>query len=280
MIKAIVTDVDGVIIGTKKSKYFPYPDPLIKSRFKKIREQIPIILCSGKPSFGLVHVIKSLSLNNLHIATNGAVILNPYTAEFIVEKIPTDLSKTILEKLFKNNINADFVGKINFFHLKDKVTPFIKYLGEIRFSEPILVDDLIKTMDNNEVVRIDTFVDKENRSKVEEIIKPYLQYVELNWTTAPFDQIHIGLITIKGISKASAVKKVAKKLNIPLNDFLGIGDTMNDWSFMQMCGQVGVMGNADKNLLHVTESFDKDKIIAKHVDENGLIDILNYYQLV
>lgn len=280
MIKAVVTDVDGVIVGTQKAGYFPNPSPEVIKTIKEVKKQIPIILCSGKPSFGLLPIIKLLSLNNLHIATNGGVIFNPFKSEFIVEKIKTDLSKIILQKLLHYGINTDFVGKISFFHLRDKVTPFIKKLSEARFSNPILVNDIIKTVNNNEVVRIDVFVNKKDRGIVEEIIAPYLQDVELNWTTVQFDTTNIGLITPKGVSKSDAFKKVVQKMNIQPKEILGIGDGMNDWSFMKLCGQIGIMGNAQKELFEISKSFGLKRAIGGHVDKNGVVDIFNYFQLI
>lgn len=124
-----------------------------------------------------------------------------------------------------------FFGEKEYYILRDKITPFVDKLAQSRFTDPVLVDDLIKTADIHNVVRIDVFVPNERKSLVEKIIKPYSQFIELHWTTVQFDSTHVGLITLTRISKSTALRRVIQKLDLALSDVLGIGDDMNDWGF-------------------------------------------------
>ena len=279
MIKAIVTDVDGVLVGRKENGFFPYPSPTIIQAISQIGKTLPVILCSGKPSFGLMPLIKSMELHNIHIAANGAVIFNPDTSEYIVEPIEKTIAKTVIQTLEKNYINADFVSDRSFVHPKNNVTPFMQTLAKARFIQPILVENLINAIDDYPVVRIDVFVKSEEKQIIETLLQSYQSLIELHWTSVPFDHTSLGMITKKGMSKNAALQIVAQKLQIDTLDILGIGDGLNDWDFMQHCGQIGVMGNAEKELVTASKAC-KNTIIGGDVDTDGVLDIFRAYKLI
>ncbi|MFH0750040.1 MAG: HAD family hydrolase [Candidatus Gottesmanbacteria bacterium] len=279
MIKAIVTDVDGVLIGRKENGFFPNPSPAIIQAVSEISKNIPVILCSGKPSFGLMPLIKLMDLHNIHIAANGAVIFNPDTAEYIVEPIDSTAAKTVIQTLEDNNINTDFVSDKTFIHPQNNVTSFMQKLAEARFIQPILVQNLINAMDIYPVIRIDVFIKPEEKQKVEALLQSYQSLIELHWTTVPFDSMSLGLITKKGLSKSTAFQKVVQKLQMDTSDILGIGDGFNDWDFMQHCGHIGIMGNAEIELITVSKTFE-NRIIGGDVDKDGILNIFRSYKLI
>src|SRR5947209_1656529 len=78
MIKAIITDIDGIIIGEKIGFNSPHPHSKVLRALKIIREKgIPICLCSGKPHYAIGEVIKRAELHNPHITDGGAVTIDP-----------------------------------------------------------------------------------------------------------------------------------------------------------------------------------------------------------
>ncbi len=68
----------------------------------------------------------------------------------------------------------------------------------------------------------------------------------------------------KGYSKASAISELAKKLHIPMEDTVAIGDSNNDIPMLQCAGISIGMGNSTQNVLnmvdYVTTDVDKDGI--------------------
>ena len=69
MKKAIILDVDGVIIGEKKGVNTPHPHPDVMEKMQTIRSNgIPVVLCTAKPAFAIEYEIKEACLNNPHIA--------------------------------------------------------------------------------------------------------------------------------------------------------------------------------------------------------------------
>ena len=89
-----------------------------------------------------------------------------------------------------------------------------------------------------------------------------------------------GIITAKHISKNQATLEIGKSINIKPEETLGIGDSMSDWQFIETCGYAGAMGNASEELKKlVLSKGDKHSFIGKSVDQNGILDIFNYFNL-
>src|SRR3989344_4285564 len=110
MIKAIILDVDGVIVGEKIGFNSPFPHPEVIKRLKSIRQKgIPISLCTAKPHYAIHKIIENAELNNLHITNGGGVIIDPID-NFIFKKHtinPLDAVK-VIEKYLSNEIYTEF----------------------------------------------------------------------------------------------------------------------------------------------------------------------------
>jgi len=67
-------------------------------------------------------------------------------------------------------------------------------------------------------------------------------------------------------------------MNVPLENILAVGDSTSDWQFIELCGYAGAMGNASNELKRLVSTKDEGHYyIGNSVDENGIIDILNYF---
>src|SRR6185437_2827014 len=106
MIKAIITDVDGVLSGSIKGYNFPLPHQDVIDALSKIHQKgIPIILCSAKFSFTILGAIKAAKLNNPHITDAGALVIDPLDNKIIKQHNLSDLvvnkiiSEFLLNKL-------------------------------------------------------------------------------------------------------------------------------------------------------------------------------------
>lgn len=73
-----------------------------------------------------------------------------------------------------------------------------------------------------------------------------------------------GEIIIKGTNKGNAVQKVIEELNIPIEDTICFGDSMNDYEMVQVCHYSVVMGNGDNELKKYATT------ICESVEEDGV----------
>ncbi len=73
-----------------------------------------------------------------------------------------------------------------------------------------------------------------------------------------------GEILQKACGKGQALLKTIKKLGIPIENSIAIGDSMNDYDMLERAGFGVAMGNADERLKKIADMVTKD------VDESGV----------
>lgn len=88
------------------------------------------------------------------------------------------------------------------------------------------------------------------------------------------DNAYAGEISLKGITKATAIQSLLKHLNIESITTYGFGDSMNDIEMLQVVDVAVAMGNAIHGLSQYADFITKD------VDDDGLAYAFKYYQLI
>ena len=81
-------------------------------------------------------------------------------------------------------------------------------------------------------------------------------------------------IVPKGYSKASGIKYLCEYFDIPLDNCIAIGDSMNDLSMLEYTVHSVAMGNSDKQL------FDKVEYITTDIEDDGIMNALKHYKVI
>ncbi|MBI2337766.1 HAD-IIB family hydrolase [Candidatus Daviesbacteria bacterium] len=282
MVKLIVLDVDGVIVGHKIGVNFPYPPKKVIDALKQVRQKgIPVVLCSGKFHHAIEPLIKKAGLNNPHITNSGSLIINPLE-EGIVETFYLDnnLVSNIIDTCIKNNIHIEAFSEKGIIIQKGSSNEYILKRSRINQSEPIIVDSLVDEAKKHKIFRLTAIAfNKADRQKIEKGLKNYNGLIKSVWTLHPYtNPWEYFLMTALNASKATSLIKTAKNLGISLDDALGVGDTLGDWEFMNLCGYVATMEDASEDLKSLVKTKGEGKyLIAPSVDQNGIINIFNYF---
>lgn len=281
-VKGIILDVDGVIIGEKIG--FNSPDPHIEviNKLKEIKDKgINISLCTAKPYFAIQKVIEDAGLNNLHITDGGSVIINPI--DNIVENkhiLDREQAKAVIEMCIKNNIYVEFYTVDDYFIQKSQECEITKQHIHILQKKPIVVEDLAKTSMNEEITKIMPIaLDETDKERVNNLYKQLNVNLAFNWSVHPVAlPLQFGIVTATGISKKQGLIAISESSNVPLENILGVGDSTSDWNFIELCGYGSAMGNASKELKELVKTKGEgNHYIGGHVDNNGIIDILDYF---
>lgn len=284
MIKGLILDVDGVLVGGKKGYNWPDPNPEVISTLKSLREKgIVVSLCTGKGTFAIKNIIDKAHLDNVHIGDGGAIVID-YIHNTVIDQhvIPKEKEKEIIKLLLSQNVYIELYTRDGYYVQKDSVCDKTAKHTPILNKEPFLVESLIDIADAIEVVKIMPVAsNEEDKNRITDLLKPFINDLTLQWGIHPTALPNLyGIITVNGISKAQAAHVIAKHTNVSLNEMLGVGDGMTDWQFMEICGYAGAMGNASKELKEKVKTKGKNGYVGKGVDENGLLDILKYFKLI
>jgi len=285
MIKAILLDIDGILIGDKEDYNFPSAHPIVLKTLQTIRESgIPIILCTAKPNFSIADIIQDAHLNNFHITDGGAVIIDPIDDHVLEElTLDTNLIGKIVQMLLDKNIYTELYTHNHYYIQNDQIAPETYIHQAILQKEAVIVNSLIEAAQSLSVTKI-MFIAKDNddKEKISQLIAPFTSFASINWGLHPTAlPRQFEFIVNKETSKKDAVLRVLEALTIPIENALGIGDSTSDWKFIQPLGYGATLQNGTEEIKNLIQSKQNGHFfIGKSVDENGVIDIFKYFNLL
>jgi len=275
-------DIDGVIVGEKAGYNLPDPHEDVINKLKAIHGGgIPIVLCTAKPHFAITSIIEKAGLNNFHITDGGGVIIDPIDHLIVEEHI---IDRNEAERLIKicvdNDVYTEMYTVDNYTIQESQDCYITDQHARILQSKPRMVKSLASESLNSEITKLFLMASNEaDKPRVERLFKEAGTELTLSWTLHPAAlPSQIGVVTAKDISKKQAAISVAKALNIPFENMLGVGDNTSDWQFIELCKYAGVMENGSNELKELAKQKGQGNfIIGGHVDENGIIEILDYF---
>jgi HAD superfamily hydrolase (TIGR01484 family) len=242
--KAIILDVDGTTIPNSRDGM---PSPRVENAINKASEIVHVGIATGRPYFGVKHILKHLKLSGPSILSGGSQIIDAPTGKILWEQ---PLNKDDVEKV--GTILLPFKpfftdGKKDFTFGKENVPSKVLEMA-IQSVSPKDAEKVVK-----EVSQIPTVVIHTVKS----------------WDKGKIDV----LITHALATKQHGIFEVAKILGIDTYDIIGVGDGGNDLPLLMACGLKVAMGNARDELKEIAD------YIAPSVDKDGVADVIEKFIL-
>lgn len=276
MIKLIVLDVDGVVKGFKEGVNSPYPSQKVTDYVRTTQDKgIPICLCTGKASFAVRKIVEKMGLNNQHITDGGAVVFDPLDDTVLKSiTLPQEVAKTLLHQGQGKKILWELYTLKNKFIEDDFPLHIIENPHIMPYQK---VTDLRPLAETEKMTKIEIKYLPNTEKYLKQIFEPHKEKIDIQWTHIPsLLPMKIVILTAKGVSKHVAVVDLVKFYGVDFSEVLAVGDTMMDWGFMDGCGYVATMGNANGEMKELI--LDHGGFVGGHVDDDGLIDILEHYR--
>lgn len=278
MIKGILWDIDGVLIGEKQGLNCPNPTPDVVAKLLANQANgIPNIICTARLGSTIPAIFPGFS--GPFITDNGSLIIDSAGKILQQHTLDKENAKEIVKLMLENNIytevytpNAHYVQKEQANEMTDKITG-------LQHKAPTVANSLLDICDNESIIKIMPIVPKmSEKATLADLLKPLGQHNDIAWTHTPSLPYQFAIVTAKGVTKKRGAIDVSEILGIPLENMLGVGDTMGDWQFIEMCGYGAAMGNAIEELKEKVRSKGENGYVGKSVDENGAIDIVNHFE--
>ena len=268
MIKLLAIDMDGTLLNEEKHIDTPQKEAVQKA----IEAGIKVVLCTGRPLFGVLPVYGELELEKYNldeyvILNNGCSIRKTTNWELLDNKEITKEDVIYLDKLRKGyNLDLTVSNDNDYFVVGDKANKYTIEDGKLVYVDikPISLEEatsgkhtFFKSMYLGEEEEIQRF-----KNDNENLLKDKYDAV--------LSQIHIFEMLPFGTNKAAALKELAEKLGIEREEIMTIGDGNNDVEMLEFAGTGIAMGNgtesAKKAANYVTDT-NENHGVAKAIEK-------------
>ena len=266
--KAIIMDIDGTLV-TKDQKI---PPETLKTLKYVQSKGIRLVLASGRPINGMIHLSKELEMDKNHglcVCFNGGKVVDVQTNEILFNQtMSLDTCKSILHHM-KNFDVRPLIVKGEYSLVKDVYDSDVHVGGEainiVRHESHdnnyklMEVDDLEEAADC-ELNKILVIGEPEYlKEHYKEMYAPFVDICNAMFT-APFYYAY----TDKGIDKVHALEESLVKLGITADECISFGDAQNDNTMIKWAKLGIAMGNA------VQETKDVADEVTEAVWDEGI----------
>ena len=238
--KYLVCDYDGTLINDDKV--------ITPKTLKAINDFVGrggvFVVCTGRMTSGIDHLLQGAGLNCLLASYNGAELIEIQSKKVLYRE-PID-TKTCIEcyKIIEEyGVNGQCYP--NNKYVVAKQTPrtdfYAKTMGvEAEYHSPIS-EYLAQTQSDSSKILIND--DSEKLDKIYPVLKSKITSCEVIRSNPE----HID-INKKGITKGNACKLIANYYGVTTDDLIGVGDASNDIAMLKAVGFPIAMGNAFENV--------------------------------
>ncbi|WML33277.1 Cof-type HAD-IIB family hydrolase [Clostridium sp. OS1-26] len=268
--KWCVCDMDGTLLNSQSAI-----SEENEAALKRLQEKgIEVIIASGRTDLMVKSYIKQLGLTGPVISSNGGLIRNIKTGEILYLKlIEKSVVKEVLDFCSENNI--DFLIYTIDRVYGNKGNPLMLKYGKLNKNLPESINvpleylhNVNETIDNIDVLKILLVCgDHERIIELEEYFSKNEKITAVSSAKGLLD------IMAPNISKGNALKILAEKMDVDLNDVIAFGDNYNDAEMLKSVGMPIAVENA------VEDIKLQAKYITKSNNESGIAHAINNFIL-
>jgi len=258
MIKLVVTDVDGTIVGNSKMNLNPEYYDVIRALTAK---GIQVVIASGRQYESIRKIMEPVQDLVWYIADSGATIKTDKGFENTGE-IPHDILRRCIIDVrnipnmtyFLSTSNKAYVPEINT-PMYDSLTYELCYLTEYVENLDSVPEYPISKLTLFREVDVEYYAYK---------------YLSPRWE----DKLHMAKsgemwidCLLPGINKATALKVIMEHLGVTRYEVLATGDNQNDIEMVKMVGKGLAVANAHPDLIAVADaiipSYEEDGVLLE-----------------
>jgi Cof subfamily protein (haloacid dehalogenase superfamily) len=257
-VKGVFLDVDGTTLGAEHE-----PSAAVAGACRALRDAgLQLGFATGRPPAGLASLIRAADPDGPHVVYNGAQVLLPGT-DRQEWTLPVDAADTLRHWCAHHGVYAEFAVGADYLvtDFREEMRPTWREInGEPRGS----VDDVDFEIVRPCKVTVNSF-DPALLVGLLAVCRTLDVHVDLS--SAPIlPGATVVNVTAAGVTKGAGVRWAARRLGLPTENLLVVGDGENDVSMFHVAGTAIAMGQAPdyvKEFAHfVTDDFDDDGCVT------------------
>ncbi|MGT2771566.1 Cof-type HAD-IIB family hydrolase [Streptococcus marimammalium] len=250
MIKLIAIDLDGTLL-TDDHKI---PKENIEAIQNAVQRGIKIVISTGRPLSGVKPIFEQLGLSEKEfvIINNGSSTYETSQWDLIDYFNLSDEEIRFLYHLVENEKDIQltvFDEDAHYFVLAEKALPVVMFDANIVFVKPTSIT--LEQLLNRQKINFQGMYLAEP-TILDDFQKEHQAILSSRFSTVR-SQSYIFETLPQGATKASALTKLIKVLNISKEEVMAIGDGNNDIEMLEMAGISVAMGNAQETVKKVAK---------------------------
>lgn len=239
MIKLFVSDIDGTLLVSGKK----ISAKNIAAVQKMVDAGITVTIATGRMYRAALPIAKELGVNVPIITYNGALIKSTNGEILHSEYLPKDLIVEIVNFFEKNNWYLQSYSNDELFYaFKNNYSELYETTQKVTGTEVGFQGLRERTENVCKLLGINANL-AETLERVEKVKAEFGEKIAVTKSHPQFIEM-----MMPGVSKAAAVKILAKKLGVDKSEVMAIGDSDNDLPMLQAAGQSVAMGNAEDKI--------------------------------
>lgn len=238
-------------------------DGTISNRVKKaIEENIKagnkIIICTARPRYQTLEVMKESGSDSIIVSSNGSEIYDSYDNKIIFNSfIDNDSVIKMVKYAYSKDIRLILTMEDYDYVTKEIRNPNQKLLSNSNYIKDLVECNVKQCMfidkKSDEIYKIKGILSNDNKLHIVDEINENSSYEE-KWFS----------VSNSNCSKGNALKIVSKYLNIPIENTIAIGNDKNDISMFEIAGLSVAVANASDDIKskvnYITLSNDDDGV--------------------
>jgi HAD-superfamily hydrolase, subfamily IIB len=252
--KLIALDMDDTLLNSEKIISQRNKAAIVKA----LQQEIKVVLCSGRTHNAVVKYADDLGIKGAdqYMITNGGAIIENLAGEIVFQRTMTnEFYREFVQFIKDNDLHYNVVDNRGYTYtsshdLIDKYTVMQAYENDngLYLKEP---DDLPSDF---EIVKA---IINGSEAKLDAISEMVHQRFDRDYFVV---RTGVGFLEIfpKDVNKGEAVKNLAKKLDIKLDQVMAMGDRDNDIPMLKIVGKGVAMGNAMPGVKEVSDYVTSD----------------------
>lgn len=269
MIKLLALDMDGTLLNEAKE----IPQAHIDAIHKAIDKGIKLVLCTGRPLFGVLPYYKKLSLDlqNEYVIVNNGCSTHQTSDWSLVDW--RELSKSDIEYLNelaeKSEVQLTLFDEKHYFVLGGKPNQVIENDAKLVFSDLTEISLEEATSGKYRMFQ-GMFLGTE--SQTDDFEQRFAAELCQKFSGVRSQPVIYEAMPL-GTTKASALSRLAKILDIQPSEIMAMGDANNDIEMLEFAGLGIAMGNASEHVKALADA------VTTTNEENGVARAIEKYIL-
>jgi Cof subfamily protein (haloacid dehalogenase superfamily) len=261
MIRLILTDVDGTLIGTGSRIHERVFPALEAARAAGIH----LGICTGRPLYSLAKdYARLVSSDGVHIFQNGAHAGKLDGTVVHQSLLPQAAYKQLVQLSRQLHIGLE---------VYTASACYVEVQTDISLEHQALIELLVTETDllmlSEPVIRVQWVIHPEQHDQIVAAMQPIVGIAHSSAGTPDLPHHLYTSVTRAGTSKLEGADAVARFYGLGLNEVMMVGDGENDLEVLQGVGFGVAMGNASPKVKHVAQA------VVAHVNDGGLAEAID-----